>query len=130
MATISLADAAVLAKKNLLQIFGERDPQKRLEAMHSTYAPDITFYEPDNIVTGFGAIKDLVETLLSKSPDWVFEPAERIWVNHDMVTLEWGFGPDGKEAVVKGNDVMIVNGEGKVRVMCTMISGVSDLVLQ
>ena len=130
MATIiSRAEAISLAKRNLLNIFGERDPQKRLAAMHETYASDITFYEPDNIVTGFDAISDLVESLLSKAPDWVFKPADKIWVNHDMVTLEWGFGPEGGEAVVKGNDLMIINSEGKVKAMYTMIFGISDRTL-
>jgi hypothetical protein len=41
--------------------------------------------------------------------------------------LEWEFGPTGKAAPVRGNDVMFVNGDGKIAKMYTMIQGVSDI---
>lgn len=127
MATISADHARLLARQNLLAIFGERDPTKRMAQMEATYAPDITFHEPGKTVSGFNAINDVVAQLLDSNPDWAFRPVGQLWVNHNLVTLEWEFGPEDQAAPVHGNDIMIINGDGQIETMYTMIKGVSDV---
>lgn len=130
MTTVSLEQAKALAKQNLLGIFGERDATKRLAQMKATYAPNITFYEPDKTVIGYDAVDKIVSQLLESNPLWAFRTAGQLWVNHDLITLEWEFGPEGQPAIVHGNDIMIVNGDGQIDTLYTMIKGVSDAEVQ
>ena len=124
---ISRQQAEQLAKQNLLGIFNERDSAKRLTQMRATYDEDIAFYDPDNLIKGFDAINEFVSQLLDSNPEWDFRPHGNVWVNCDLLMLEWEFGPADQPAPVRGNDVMFVNGEGNVAKMYTMIQGVSDV---
>jgi hypothetical protein len=127
MPAVSRDQAEHLAKQNLLGIFGERDPSKRLAQMQKTYATNITFYDPDKIVNGYVAVDDMISQLLENNPEWTFRPFGNVWVNCDLVMMEWEFGPAGQTAPVHGNDVMFINGEGKIEKMYTLIRGVSDI---
>lgn len=127
MTTVSLEQAKALAKQNLLGIFGERDANKRLAQIKTTYASNITFHEPDKTVVGYEAVDKIVSQLLESNPQWAFRTAGQLWVNHNMITLEWEFGPEGRPAIVHGNDIMIVNADGQIDTLYTMIKGVSDV---
>ena len=124
---ISRQQAEQLAKQNLLGIFNERDSTKRLAQMQATYDEDIAFYDPDKLIKGFDTINGFISQLLDGNPEWTFRPRGNVWVNSDLVMLEWEFGPVGEAAPVRGNDVMFVNREGKIEKMYTMIQGVSDI---
>lgn len=126
MELLSHEVAVKLAKQNLLGIFGERDPTKRLSRMQETYDPDIIFHDPTGTVRGHEAVDTVISSLLDGKDDWTFRPVGKLWVAHDMVTLEWAFGPEGHAATVHGNDIMLVNKEGRIREMYTMIQGASD----
>ena len=123
---ISRAQAEQLAKQNLLGIFNEHDTNKRLTQMQATYDENIAFYDPDKLIKGFDVINDFISQLLDGNPEWTFRPRGNVWVNCDLVMLEWEFGPTGQAAPVRGSDVMFVNSEGKIAKMYTMIQGVSD----
>lgn len=125
--TISREQAEQLANQNLLGIFNERDTTKRLAQMQATYDKNIAFYDPDKLIKGFDVINDFISQLLDSNPEWTFRPRGNVWVNCDLVMLEWEFGPASQTAPVRGNDVMFVNDEGKVAKMYTMIQGVSDV---
>jgi hypothetical protein len=116
----------LLAIQNLLGVFNERDQIKRLAQMQWACATDITIYDPNKVVVGFDAIDIMVSQLLDSNPGWSFSPVGKLWVNSDMVTLEWKFGPNGETAPVRGKDIMVVNEEMKIQKMYTMIKGVSD----
>lgn len=124
---VSRQQAEQLAKQNLLGIFNERDPTKRLIQMQATYDENIAFYDPDKLIEGFDIINEFVSQLLDSNPEWSFRPYGNVWVNSNLLMLEWEFGPAGQAAPVRGNDVMFVNGEGKIEKMYTMIQGVSDV---
>lgn len=128
MVTASQEVAMTLAKQNLLGIFNERDPSKRLQQMKETYDANITFSEPGEVVSGLEAVDVIITKLLEKNPDYNFRPVGKVWVNHEMVTMEWEFGPDGQLSAVRGNDIMLINyTTGKIEKMYTMIDGLSDV---
>jgi hypothetical protein len=127
MPAVSRDQAEQLAIQNLLGIFGERDPSKRLAQMQKTYAAKITFYDPDKIVNGHAAVDEMISQLLESNPGWTFRPFGNVWVNCDLVMMEWKFGPDGQTAPIHGNDVMFIDGDGKIEKMYTLIRGVSDI---
>ena len=124
---ISRQQVEQLARQNLLGIFNERDSVKRLAQMQATYDENIAFYDPDKLIKGFDTINIFISQLLDGNPEWTFRPRGNVWVNAELVMLEWEFGQVGEAASVRGNDVMFVNGEGKIEKMYTMIQGVSDV---
>ena len=125
--TISREQAEQLAKQNLLGIFGERDPIKRLAQMQATYDENIAFYDHDKLINSFDTINGFISQLLDSNPGYTFRPRGNVWVNSDLIMLEWEFGPAGQAAPVRGNDVMFIDSEGKIGKMYTMIQGVSDV---
>lgn len=127
MPAIFREKAEQLARENLLGIFGERDMTKRLVQMQATYDENIAFYDPSKLIKGFDIINDFISQLLDSNPEWNFRPRGNVWVNCDLIMLEWEFGPATQAAPVRGNDVMFVNSEGKIEKMYTMIQGVSDV---
>jgi len=127
---VSDETAKKLAYGNLLDVFSNRDATSRLSAIKETYHPDVTFNEPDAVITGHDGINSKVEELLGERQGWAFVPSGNILKNHDMVYLAWGFGPakeDGKVDVkVKGADVLIVE-DGKVKKFWVVLEGPSDV---
>ncbi|KAK5711648.1 hypothetical protein LTR17_018283 [Elasticomyces elasticus] len=123
MAPLQPSLAVHLAKSNLLSIFNERDATKRKQAMVETYATDMQMHEPDKVITGHDEISSTAGALLDAHPDWDFAPAGEVFVNHQIVTLNWTFGP------VKGGDVFLVGEEGKIEKLWVMIEGVTSVKL-
>ena len=55
-----------LLQANLERVFNERDPEKRAEAMEEIFVVEPVMFEPDNIVTGRGAIAKVAGALLEQ----------------------------------------------------------------
>jgi hypothetical protein len=53
-----MADGEELLHKNLHEVFSERDPDRRWEAIEETYAEDVTFIDPEGEVVGRRALSD------------------------------------------------------------------------
>jgi SnoaL-like protein len=109
---ITPVDDAVsrLMTRSLLEVFGQRDPDRRAAAMAAIYATDITFHEHDRVSTGTEAVAARVQDLLDGAPGWVFRPVGEVAVNHDLGRLHWSFGPDGAAPALTGTDVAHVAG--------------------
>ncbi|EXJ73121.1 uncharacterized protein A1O5_04270 [Cladophialophora psammophila CBS 110553] len=120
-----------LAYANLLRVFSNRDRASRLSAIQETYHADVSFYEPDCVVTGHDGVDAKSEELLNSRPGWGFVPVGNVQRNHNMVYLAWGFGPQNEatgevDVQVNGADVLIVD-QGKVRTFWVIIEGISDI---
>jgi hypothetical protein len=96
-----------LMTRSLLDVFNERDPERRAAAIREVYSPDVIFYEPTDQLTGHEQLAAKVQELLDDAPGWVFRPAGDVSVNHDLGRLTWHFGPDGQPPVVTGTDVAL-----------------------
>jgi ketosteroid isomerase-like protein len=102
-----------LITANLLSVFGERDGSKRLATMADIYTDDVTFADHDGVVSGREAISAKVETLLARTPGFVFSVAGVVHEVQDLGSLDWNFGPEGQEPVVSGTDIVTVR-EGRI----------------
>ncbi|MFD0522912.1 nuclear transport factor 2 family protein [Paractinoplanes durhamensis] len=91
-----MATIEQLMQANLLEVFNERDSTRRREAITRTYAPEVQFSDPDEIVTGHEALNAKAAKILAGAPDFVFTAAGPTRVNHDLGYLEWNFGPEGR----------------------------------
>jgi hypothetical protein len=96
-----MAIVAQLMQANLLEVFNERDDQRRRAAIERTYIDDVTFSDPEEVVTGHPALDAKAKRLLDASPAFVFSPGGAILVNHDLGYLAWNLGPDGQPPVVR-----------------------------
>ena len=108
--------------RNLLEVFDERDTERRAEAIAAIHAPDVAFYEPDQVTRGHDALNARVQSLLDEAPGLVFRPASEPETNHNLERLSWRFGPDGGEPVVTGTDIALVS-NGRIVSVYTFLDG-------
>lgn len=113
-------ELAGLARRNLLDVFGERDPGKRAAAIKEIYADGVRFADPEGVVIGHEALDEKAQHLLDEAPDFVFTPAGPAQIAQELVLLAWRFGPAGGPPVVSGTDVSIVE-DGRITQLYTLI---------
>lgn len=63
-----------------------------------------------------------MQALLDKYPGWVFKAAGPVSVNHNLGVLPWNFGPEGKEPLVRGTDIAVIEG-GKMKTLYLLMEG-------
>jgi len=107
---------------NLLEVFNERNAERRREAIDRTYSEDVVFSDPEELVVGRDAMDGKVQKLLDGAPDFVFSPASAVLQNHDMGYLTWNFGPEGQDPVVSGIDICFVH-DGQIVKAYTLLLG-------
>ncbi|SNY38359.1 nuclear transport factor 2 family protein [Paractinoplanes atraurantiacus] len=116
-----MADLKIeLARRNLLEVFGERDPEKRAKVIRETYAEDVTFADPDEVVVGWDSLDRKAQGLLDKAPGFVFAPVGEVRVVQDLTMLAWQFGPEDASPVVSGVDICIV-ADGRIKSLYTVL---------
>ena len=95
-----------LMQRNLRDVFGQRDPERRLAVIQQIYAPDATLYEPQGAFQGHAAISDAVSALWdSLPPDFSFSSMGPAVGHHGVARLRWASGPAGGPVAVTGIDV-------------------------
>ena len=107
-------NSAQLLEDSLLVIWNDRNAQRRLEAMHSVYAPDIAFFEGDGTeaIVGHQAINALISKLQAEWPAaFRFELTKPAQVNHPVQLVSWQLGAAGAPPVATGSDVAIIENE-------------------
>ncbi len=112
-----LTDFDALMQAHLARIFGERDTNRRLDALKELYAEDATLFEPHAEATGHEAISDAVGALQATlSPGFVFAAAGLAVGHSGVVLLRWCAGPPDGPAAVTGTDVAHVE-SGKIKTL-------------
>jgi hypothetical protein len=120
-----VSQATELLDSNLLEVFSERDPERRWAAIRRTYTEDVTFTDPDGDFVGWKALSDRAQELLdAASPSDVFEKDGPAYVGTDAAALAWRFGPPGKP-IARGVDILTIR-DGRVSVVRTLIAPESD----
>ena len=109
-----------LAHKNLLEVFGERDPGTRAKVIREIYAEDIVFVYTDVQVVGWDAVDCKAQRLLDEAPGFVFTAAGEVRTVQNLTLLSWHFGPEGAPPVVSGTDISIVE-DGRIKHLYTML---------
>ncbi|ONG51098.1 hypothetical protein BKE38_16825 [Pseudoroseomonas deserti] len=116
---------ASLLTRNLLEVFGERDPARRRRAIADLFAGDVVFADPHGRATGHAALDRQVEALLARAPGWSFRVAGPVQAVQEAGRLAWGFGPPGEAPRVTGLDVILVR-EGKIAALYTFLDPATD----
>ena len=121
MSTDAAIDYDRLMQANLQRVFGERDAERRLDAIRALYAEDAVLNEPHASVQGHVAIRDAVTALLaSLPPDFVFTAAGPASGHHGIGRLRWRSGPAGGPVAVTGMDIAQIE-DGLIRVLTVFV---------
>lgn len=115
-----MATTEELMRATLLEVFDERDGERRRAAIARTYAPDVRFSDPDEVVVGHAALDAKAQGILDGAPDFVFSPAGKVHVSDDLGYLAWNFGPEGQPPAVRGVDVAHVR-DGLITSIYTLL---------
>jgi FMN-dependent NADH-azoreductase len=106
-----------IMQANLRRVFNERDPSRRLEAMHDIYHEDAVLNESDRSVQGAEAISAVVSELLEHLPPSVAFTAIRPAAGHHGVgRLQWQTGEPGEPGSITGLDVAQIQ-DGRIRTL-------------
>lgn len=97
-----------LMEANLLEVFNERDAQRRTAAIERTYAPNVRWTDDEGIVVGHDALNTKAIALQSQLEGLVFTNAGPVHQTLGFGYLAWELGPDGGEPVAAGFDVALV----------------------
>ncbi len=103
----SMSDTlADLMLKNLSEVFGERDSERRMAAIKNLYSDDAVFFEGKQRFEGRQRISDAVAALQASFPaEFEFSAVTPPARNHDVGRLFWRLGPPGSPPVVNGMDI-------------------------
>jgi hypothetical protein len=104
-----------LMEQNLYQVMNERDSAKRRVAMENIYAAEATFFEVDEVATGYDAVNAIIQSILEKMPaDFVFHTTKPVTENHNVGRMSWGVGPTNGPDVVTGMDIALFK-DGRIQ---------------
>jgi hypothetical protein len=110
-----------LMERNVSEVFGERDPDRRSRAIAELYGEDCAFYAADGQSIGRAAVSDRVGRILDESPPgFAFSLVGAAEVIHDLGRLRWQTGPAGAPPVLSGMDVAVFANE-QIRALYTFI---------
>ncbi|AGL17046.1 nuclear transport factor 2 family protein [Actinoplanes sp. N902-109] len=117
-----MSSVADLLAANLHDVFGNRDATDRRAAIDRIYTEDVSFIDPEGVVTGRDALgKKAADLLENAGPDFVFTEVGLRYATADTGALAWEFGPAGAP-VARGIDIITVK-DGRIATLLTMFAG-------
>jgi hypothetical protein len=119
-----MADPTITAlmQANLYEVFGQRDPVLRHEAIARTYTDDVAFTDHAGTIVGLAAVNDRVQQLLNDAPAaFAFVTDGPIYVDEDTAAMAWRMGPPDSEPVARGIDIATVK-DGRISAVRTLLA--------
>jgi len=110
-----------LMLENLFAVFGERDPERRLDAIARNYTEDVTWTDPDGTITGHESLNNGAQRLIDRAPSFVFSAAGPVRVSGDLGLLAFNLGVPEQPPAVSGIDVALVR-DGRIAVLHTLLT--------
>ena len=102
----TVTDYEAMMQANLVRVFGEHNPSRRITAIRELYDRDAVLHEPDHSARGHDAIGQAVTALLAHlPPEFVFSAIRPATGHNGVGRLQWRAGPPGGPAAVTGTDV-------------------------
>ena len=101
--------------KGYLEAWNETDAGQRRELVGSLWAADGTYTGPLADVAGPDAIASLIGAAQEQFPGFVFTLGGPVDANHHQARFTWHLGPASGEPVVIGFDVVVLDGDGRIR---------------
>lgn len=114
-----------LLTRNLQEVFGEGDDNRRRAAIAELWAEDGVLHAPPGMIVGREAINGFAGALRATHPDFVYTPHGAPQLLHDLGQLAWGSGLPGAAPSYTGWDIIIVKG-GKIAALYVLLDEASD----
>jgi hypothetical protein len=108
-----------LIKRNLHEVFGERNVNKRRKAIAQLWTEDCVFIDHSGKTRGRDALDRAVATLHDRLPGYVFSELRPVDLLHESGRLAWSYGRPNQEPI-KGVDVVLVR-DGRISLMLTFL---------
>jgi hypothetical protein len=113
-----------LLKRNLHEVFGERDARKRREAIAQLWSEDCVFIDHSGKSQGRDELDRAVAVLHQRLPGYVLSELRPVDLLHESGRLAWSYGRPGQEPI-KGVDVVLVR-NGQIYLMLTFLDEVPE----
>lgn len=104
---------STLLLRNLHDVFGEIDPERRRKAIEKVFHEDAVFYEPNGTYHGRDAIDRIAGVIKATHPDFQYQPLSPPEEMGDGGRVRWVSGSLGKPPAYAGTDFAIVR-DGKI----------------
>ena len=114
-----------LLDRNLQEVFGEGDDERRRAAISELWAEDGVLYVPPGAIVGHDAIDKFAGDLRATHPHYVYTPHGKPQVLHHAGRLSWGSGPRGETPEYTGWDVITVH-NGKITALYVFLDETSE----
>ena len=109
-----MAGIAALLRRNLDDVFGEIDPERRRSAVAEIFHEDAVFYDPmGGVFRGRDAIHEVAGTIKSQHPDFKYQPLAEPEVTGESGRVRWVSGVPGEAPQYAGTDFIIAR-DGKI----------------
>ncbi|WFU75890.1 nuclear transport factor 2 family protein [Bradyrhizobium sp. CB2312] len=102
-----------LLHRNLQEVFGEGDAERRRTAIDELWTENATLYVPPGVIVGRDAIGKFAGDLRATHPHFVYTPTSEPQALHNAGRLAWESGPRGEAPDYTGWDVIIVE-DGRI----------------
>jgi len=100
-----------LLNRNLREVFGEGDQDRRRAAIQALYTEDCVLYVPPGIFVGHDALDKFAGDLRATHPHYVYTAHGAPQALHNSGRLAWGSGPNGETPQYTGVDFIIARDE-------------------
>jgi hypothetical protein len=114
-----------LLDRNLQEVFGENDGQRRRSALEELWTEDAMLYVPPGIVVGREAIGKFAGDLRATHPHFVYTAHGKPQVLQNAGRLAWRSGPRGAAPEYTGCDVIIVR-DGRIAALYVFLDEASE----
>ena len=96
-----------LLLRNLQEVFGEGDPERRRSAIEELYTEDCVVNLAVGQYHGHDALDRICGELRASHPSYVYTPHNAPIVVQDGGRVDWGSGPAGEPPGYTGIDIII-----------------------
>jgi hypothetical protein len=103
-------DAKAIAE-NYIALWNETDPPKRARLLAERWSSDATYVDPLTSGAGHEEIDGVIAAVQSRFPAFRFAIIGNADGFRDRLRFSWSFGPPDGEAVVKGTDYVLCEGD-------------------
>jgi SnoaL-like domain len=111
---------AALARALVMEVFNERDPDRRANSIPQVFASDVQFADPAGVHTGYEELEQAVLALHARLPEYRFNLTSEPQSIACSGRVTWAFGPPDDPQRVTGMDVIMVRG-GRVSALLTFL---------
>lgn len=102
---------ATLLIRNLRDVFGENDPERRRAAIDELFTEDCVFYDPSKgVYRGRDSIDRVAAAIKATHPDFHYQPTSEPAEAGNGGLIRWVSGRPGEAPAYSGTDFIIAQG--------------------